>query len=259
MKICAVYNVWADGLDLLKKSIDNILPCVDAVIVVWSQSSNYGVKHDGCFRFVASPSDKKVVFSQYEPDLRLQPHENETRKRNHGLSLAKHLDFDYFVMMDSDEFYEQDSFNIEKDYMIKNPEVAGTVCKTKVYFKSPELTVGFDHTLVPFIHKVTPDLQFKLNCKDYPFTYDNDGAAHIDPTRRLNITKGVEWSNITMHHFSWVRSEYELKIQNSAAKRNLLKSSIYRDLENAKEGVYNEFYRKELQKCENIFNLPVYG
>jgi hypothetical protein len=257
-KICAIYNVWADGLDLLKKSIDNILPCVDAVIVVWSSSSNYGVRNDGCLKFVASPSSPKVIFSQCEPLLNLKVHENETRKRNHGLEIARRLEFDYFIMLDADEFYEQSAFNIEKQYYFDRPEVAGSVCKTKVYFKSPELTVGFDHTLVPFIHKITPVLKFELNNKTYPFTYDKDGHAHIDPTRRLNITTGVEWSNIVMHHFSWVRSDFGMKIQNSAARNNLLKSSINKDLENAKEGVYNEFYRKELKKCENIFNIPVY-
>jgi hypothetical protein len=254
MKLIAIYNVWADGLDLLQKSIDNILPCVDAVLVVWSAHSNYGVQHEGCFRFVAACQDKRIIFSQCEPDQRLQPHDNETRKRNHGLKIAKHLEFTHFIMLDGDEFYEQSAFNIEKEYIKKN-DVAGTVCKTKVYFKEPTLTVGYDHTLVPFIHKLTPSLEFKLNSRTYPFAYDKEGHAHIDPTRRLNITSGVEWSDITMHHYSWVRKDFEMKIQNSAARKNLLKSSIYRDLESAKEGSYNEFYRTELKRAENIFNL----
>jgi hypothetical protein len=113
-----------------------------------------------------------------------------------------------------------------------------------------------DHTLVPFIHKLTPDIKFG-KFQDYPFAYDDKGNAHIDPTRRLNVTRNVYFSEtLTMHHYSWVRSDYNLKINNSSASKNLKKSSIYRDLNEAKEGHYNEFYRSHLTVCDNYFNLP---
>jgi hypothetical protein len=47
-----------------------------------------------------------------------------------------------------------------------------------------------------------------------------------------------------------------LKIQNSSARNNLRKSSIYKDLENAAPEVWNEFYRQTLQECPNYFDLP---
>lgn len=250
MKIVAIYNVWSDGLDLLKPSVENILPVVDEVMIVFSNYSNYG----HYIPFTCLAPQEKISYLNFEPNLNQSPHVNECEKRNYGLRKAKEEGFTHFINMDSDEFYDRDEFRIEK-YRIERQNLAGTVSRTKVYFKSPTLTIGYDHTLVPFIHKITPGLRFDLNNKTYPFAYDDQGHAHIDPTRRLNITEGVEMSTVVMHHYSWLRSDYNLKIENSAARKNLRKSSIYRDLESAAPGVYNEFYRTELQQCENIFNL----
>jgi ribosomal 30S subunit maturation factor RimM len=256
MKLAAIYNCWADGLDLLPYSINNILPVVDGVIVVWSKTSNYGVENESFINFIIkNKHDAKVTFEQLEPEIGNAPHDNEIRKRQHGLDIAKRSGYTHFIMMDSDEFYEQELFDFEKDLFDNNPDLLGLVCRTKVYFKKPTLTIGFDHTLVPFIHKLTPDLKCG-RFPDYPYAYDDQGHAHIDPTRRLNIKSGVGWSVNTMHHYSWVRSDYSLKIENSSASKNLKKSSIYKDLEEAKEGHYNEFYRSHLTQCDNTFNLP---
>ncbi len=58
-----------------------------------------------------------------------------------------------------------------------------------------------------------------------------------------------------MFHASWIRYDFNLKIENSAARKNLKNSSIYNDLAKAGVGVYNEFYRDTIKECENIFNL----
>jgi hypothetical protein len=250
MKIAAIYCVWFDGMDLLPYSVNNILPVVDGVIIIWSNYSNHGEYKP----FTLTPADDKVKMYQCEPAQFGNAHQSEREKRNFGLDKARQLGFTHFIMLDADEFYEQSDFQIEKDYIEKN-NTAGTVCRTQVYFKKPTYFLP-DHTLVPFIHKITPTLRFQHNNKTYPFTYDKDGNAHIDPTRRLNITDGVEWSNITMHHFSWLRSDYNLKIENSVARKNLKASTIYADLQKAAPGVYNDFYRAEIKECENIFNLP---
>lgn len=250
MRLVAIYTVWSDCIDLLKPSVENILPVVDEVIIVFSNYSNYG----HYIPFMCMDPHAQISYVNFEPNLNQSPHVNECEKRNHGLAIAKERGFTHFIGMDADEFYEREPFRIEK-YRIERYNMAGAVCPIKVYFKSPTLTAGFDHTLVPFIHKITPGLKFQLNSREYPFAYDKEGHAHIDPTRRLNISSGVEMSSVIMHHYSWLRSDYNLKIENSAARNNLRKSSIYRDLENAAPGIYNEFYRQELKQCENIFNL----
>jgi hypothetical protein len=255
MKVCAIYNVWADGLDLLPYSIGNIFPVVDGIIVVWSERSNSGNSDLGkCLEYVMKPHNGNINFVQCEPSRVLTSHQNETMKRQRGIDEAKQLGFTHFVLMDCDEFYDKKEFEAEKK-RFDNPSLSGLVCGTQVYFKKPTLTIGFDHTLVPFIHKLSPGLKTG-NFNHYPFTYDDQGNAHIDPTRRLNLTDGVEWSDVIMHHMSWVRKDYNLKIENSSASKNLKKSSIYRDLEGASEGHYNEFYRSHLTKCDNHFNIP---
>lgn len=254
MKLCVIYNVWTDGLDLLPYSIGNISPVVDGIIVVWSESSNSGNKDDRCLQYVMKKHADKVMFVQCEPSLILTPHQNETMKRQRGIDEAKQCGFTHFLLMDCDEFYDKKEFEAEKQ-RIEEQNIAGLVCGTQVYFKKPTLTIGFDHTLVPFIHKLTPGLKTG-SYNEYPYAYDDQGRAHIDPTRRLNMTAGVEWSHVIMHHLSWVRKDYNLKIENSSAAKNIKKSSIYKDLEEACEGHYNEFYRSHLMKCDNLFNIP---
>ena len=114
------------------------------------------------------------------------------------------------------------------------------------------MTVGYDVTLVPFIHKITPDLKFEWNTR-YPYAFEGPRREiRIDPTRQLNITSGVEWSEITMHHMSWIRSDVFKKIRNSTARQNIEKSTIVRDYVNSKAGYYCEFYKAKIESCENL-------
>jgi hypothetical protein len=255
MKICAIYNVW-DDYELLSKSIETILPLVDGVIVVWSQRSNY-------YEYGPSPIFKEPVIGiQLEPFQSFSVTENERTKRNYGLWEAKDRGFTHFIMMDADEFYDPTEFLNEKKRIEEN-DILGLVCRVKCYFKSPTLTIGYDTTLVPFIHKITPGLKFEFN-KKYPFAwttlngvpFTESKQIRIDPTRSMNINSGVEWSDITMHHYSWVRSDIKKKIRNSTARQNIEKSTIVQDYLNACPGYFCEFYGKTLEETPNVFGLP---
>src|SRR5690606_3864418 len=108
-------------------------------------------------------------------------------------------------------------------------------------------------TLVPFIHKVSPRLKYVMNYQGYP------NSSHVDPTRRLNISNGVIRANITMHHYSYVRKNMALKLENSSANfKDTRVDVVYEDLANAKSGYFLKGYQKTLTECENIFNLPIY-
>lgn len=250
MRIAAIFNVWYDCLCLLPHAIENIRPVVDEVIVVWSRKSNRGQVAD-------YELPKECTLIQCEPISNV-PHINETAKRNAGLEAAKAGGFTHFIMCDSDEFYIQTDFLREKK-AIEALNISGTVCRVQTYFKSPTLTIGIDHTLVPFIHKVTPTLKYHLKFAGYPMAYER-GAARIDCTRRLNITRGVQMVDIVMHHYSWVRKDIKLKLENSSATFKAHRSQVvYDDLKNAKPGYFCKGYQRELVSCENIFNLPEYG
>ena len=252
MKLAAIYNVW-DDWDLLQHSVRNISPAVDGVIIVWSRMSNYGEAGEPT---TAVLWGENIITHNHEPDLRLSPRQNETNKRNAGLDVARKYGFTHFITMDADEFYEVYKISQEKERFIENPSLLGLVCPSQVYFRHPTLTIGLDTTLVPFIHKLSPNLRHQYN-RNYPFAWDR-GAIRIDPTRSFNISQGVEWSSVVMHHMSWVRSDYEKKIRNSTARTNIEKSSIRDDLRLAKPGYYCQFYGKTLATVPNTFILPTY-
>lgn len=248
-RLVAIFCVWGDSNDLIDYSLDNILPCVDGVIIVYSHKSNFGNYRE----FFTSIQDEKIVLYNWEPNTSHMPHYNETEKRQFGLEKAKQAGFTHFIFLDHDEFYHDHEF-IEDKKRVYEQNLNGIVHPLKVLFKKPTLWCH-DHTLVPGICRLYPYTKTG-NFHDFPFNRDKDGNAHIDPCRRLNYKDGIEMSEHYMIHASWVRSDYELKIQNSSARNNLRKSSIYKDLHDAAPGVFNHFYRQTLQECPNYFNLP---
>lgn len=239
----AIYCVWDH--ELLRKSVDNIKKYVDEVIIVYSNVSNFG----SVMPFPVEDYHDCVLVN-HEPDLKLSAEINERAKRNTGLEKAKELNHDYFVMMDADEFYN-DEFVKWYDY-IRNKNLDGLVCKSQVYFKLPTLQCD-DTTLVTFIHRVTPGLRFVQN-RMYPFAF-HQGFIRIDPTRTLNIKSGVELIDYKMDHFSWVRKDYSTKVFNSTARENLLRSTIFDDLSKAEPSYYCNFYKQRLRSVENIYQI----
>lgn len=258
MRLAAIYNVWADW-KMLEHSIRNIRPLVDGIVIVGSERSNHGEYFEipypwrddvMLYQWLA---DDDLCLCVFDPNISKQPRENETDKRNYGLQIARDRGYTHFLMMDADEFYEPEPFLKEKEKFL-NPDLMGLVCRCQVYFKSPKLTIGIEQTLVPFIHKITPTIRHEFN-KRYPFAWI-DGQLRIDPTRSLNINSGVEWTDLVMHHYSWVRPDFELKIRNSTARRNLERSTILNDLVLAKEGYFVEFYQRHLQRSSVDFGIP---
>lgn len=246
MKLAAIFNVWSDW-DLLDYSAQSIDPLVDTIIVVASTMSNYG-------EYCEIPERWKDKVYLSEPVLN-HPLHAETNKRNNGLALAKATHCTHFIMMDADEFYDPEQFLKEKQRFIDNPDLAGLVCASQVYIKSPSLTVGLDTTRVPFIHKITPTLKHEFN-RSYPFAWEGR-AIRIDPTRSLNINSGVEWSNIVMDHYSWVRKDIHRKIRNSTAKSNIERTNIAKNFFHLKEGDICELYPgKPLVRVPVKYGLP---
>lgn len=246
MRLVAIFCVW-DDWDLLSHSVKNIEPLVDGVIIVASHKSNYGEKSEIPLEWM-----NKVVI--HEPQAGKLARENETAKRNHGLELAKKAGYTHFLTMDADEFYEPEPFLKAKERF--QPNLKGLVCNCQTYFKSPQLTIGLDTTLVPFIHKLSDNIHHGFN-KAYPFAWV-DGKIRIDPTRSLNIYDGVERIDLVMHHYSWVRKDYKKKIRNSTARANLERSTILNDLVEAKEGGFCEYYQKTLVRASVDFEIPEY-
>lgn len=260
MKLAACYNTWGDW-ELLNISANHIATMVDYVIIINSLTSNYGEsdQHGELAMWGYNRTwPINVIFVQYQPDG-MTVMDRETDKRNYGLGLARYIGCTHYISCDADELYNHDEFLMEKQRFIDDPNLQGLVCASRVYFGSPELTIGLDTTLVPFIHKITPTLKHEFNL-NYPFAWKGRQIL-IDPTRSFNINSGVEMTPIIMEHYSWVRKDmeaYKRKIRNSTARANLERSNILQDLVNAKEGYLCQFYQKHLVRVPNRFNIPVW-
>jgi hypothetical protein len=252
MKICAIISAWADTKSLLSACIENIRPVVDHVIVVYSDNSNHFNFNDSITELVFSKLPCQWV--KLEPEPGRSPHDNETRKRNFGLEMAKVQGFSHFIVMDADEFYMQDEFKAEKERVEKD-NLNGIVCRLKVYIKSPILWCE-DHTLVPSIHRLFKNTTVG-NFKHYPFNIDEQGNSHIDPCRRINCFDRIQMSEMIMYHYSYVREDINLKIDNSSAKLSRSREVIYEDLSNAKPGYRSKLYHRELKESPNYFNLQL--
>lgn len=260
--VAAIYNVY-DGLELLPYSVKNIEPLVEAIVFVYQDKSNYGeFQNTGEDIYdIVSTVKCPVAIISYTPDMSQPAVENERRKREAGLRAAERMGCTHFLDIDCDEFYIKHEFLAEKQRVLSS-NLNGLVCRSKVYFGSPTLTIGTDVTLVPILQKVQGAVH-GIN-KNYPFAWtDMDGVPftpkkriRIDPTRQLSFTSGVEWSEIFMHHFSYVRSDLKLKIRNSSARFNIEKSTVLNDYKNADVGYFCQFYEKTLMKCDNVFGLP---
>lgn len=254
MKTVAIISAWADTKELLPYCVENIRPVVDGVIVVYSEYSNHFNHDDSLCELVFRKLPCQWI--KLEPEIGRSAHDNETRKRNFGLEAAKNQGFTHFIIMDADELYIREEFVAEKQ-QIERFNLNGLVCPLKVYIKSPTLWCE-DHTLVPFIQKLNRHTTIG-NFKQYPFNMDKDGNAHIDPTRRINCFDRIQMSSIYMHHFSYVREDIDMKINNSSARLSRSKDNIYADLDNAKPGYVSKLYHRELKECPNYFNLPEFA
>lgn len=248
-KLIAIVNLW-DGGEFLPFLIPNLQKQVDEIVVVWSRMSNFG----NVIQNELTPYER-VTYVNCEPLKWQRPHQNEAQKRNHGLKAALEMGATHVLMCDVDEFYETEAFNTEKD-RIYSSGLNGFVCGLQCYFGSPTLTIGSEPTRVPFIVKADGRTRFG-HFKDFPFAYERNGVPRIDPTRRLNITKGIEWSDITMHHYSWVRKDIKLKIENSSARENIKRSSVLEDYQNANPGYLCRYYGKVLKEAPNLFGIKL--
>lgn len=247
-RLAAIYNVWFDGTEILPYSIRSIADVVDEVIIIYSNTSNHGLTLN-CLDQI----DGLGSLVNWEPNLNKTPHQNEIDKRNYGLNVARALHYTHFIMLDCDECYDSEELKRDRDSLFNSEHMNGFVHPLKVYL-TPTLCCD-DHTLVPGIHKLKPECKFQWASSSYPFAYDEQRHAHIDPTRRLTYTSGIMMSGTPMHHFSHVRKSLKLKIENSSARDNLRKSSILEDVQNAKPGYYSKFYRQTLTEVPNKFGI----
>lgn len=239
-KLVAVMNYW-DGGELLPYSLAQWKKLGVDVIIVYSDFSNYWQYQDNTT--FLKQFDAHLIHC--EPVKGLQPGDNERMKRNRGLQVARLMGYEYMITCDIDELYE----SVDVDLTVNH------VCRSVVYFKSPTLSIGVDRTLVPFVHRITPELRYQFNTK-YPFALNDRRHLQIDPTRTFNIESGVVMSDILCHHYSYVRESIAKKVNNSSARANIRQDVLRQDLIMAKDGYFCKYYERELHTVPNKFGIP---
>lgn len=241
-KLATIYNVF-DGVELLIPSMNSVKSRTDLFIIVWQRISNFGedIGFDLPDHIKGFPDN--TIFVEYTPP-NLSGAPNESAKRNIGIERAKTEGCTHFLLMDCDEFYRTFDYAVD-EYLQSGAD--GSVAKIITYFQKPTLRLKqFDNYYVPFIHRLNENT--KTGAKTYPF--------YVDPTRRIN-TANVILITDSMHHFSYVRKDINIKIRNSSARKNIMKSKLLDDYLNPKvgPGYFVQDFHQTLIEVEDYFNL----
>lgn len=243
MKLASIINLW-DGEELLVGSMRSVKDGIDLFIIVYQEISNFGELYNPLLNLPVEEMDKEfqIVWLKYDP-LVVHGMQNEIRKRNMGINVARNLGCTHFLHMDCDEYYLPGEFVWAKNYFIKMGAL-GSVVDLYTYFKSAELRQeNPDSYFVPFIHAIADNTI--AGAPNYPF--------YVDPTRKINCPNVIQIP-ITMQHYSWVRRDIERKARNSSARKNIEKSSLMSDWKTAQEGSVVNGGNK-LRKVEDYFGI----
>jgi hypothetical protein len=218
MKLSATINFF-NSEELIKDVVLNIRPLVDHLSVVYQEYSNCNEKiTDEAKQLLNELISQRLVDDVvcYQPDFNIIPSLNEFNKRKIGLELARSINASHFLLMDSDEFYDQEQF-INAKRLIEIEDITYSCVHSYFYLRRPIYRSKFiDTTNVCFIVKITPELEFKYN-QNFPIDY-------VDPTRRLINESGTfklfDKDTIVMHHMNFVRKNFNSKLKNTSSGAN---------------------------------------
>lgn len=254
MKLAAIYNVF-DGVELLKGSMKCLHGHVDHFIIVVQNVSNYGEHFNGFDDLDLDEfkiNDSTVMIVRFTPEIHASEPgmKNETLKRNIGIDMARTLGCTHFMHVDCDEYYQ--NFDMMKEEFIQSGCDA-SVCQILTYFSKPIFRFELpDNYFVPFIH----ELKSHTYAGFVPYKY------YVDPTRRISGADKIHMMSHMMHHFSYVRKDISMKVRNSSARSNILKSNLLeqywsKELQQDPEGYFVDGFNQKITVVENIFGIDV--
>lgn len=207
------YSVY-DSEELLEKSLRSIRKQADYINVVYQTKSWYKEPCSKNLVDVLNHCKKLGLIDElieYKPDFHLSAGKQELKKRNLGLKYAKMAHCDYFMPMDTDEFYfDTEIEKIKREICIKN--ITNSFCLQKIY-KSP--TEQFVHI---------PKNAVTLFCKINVFSKmkpDKNNIILVDPTRQIHRIFNKKYQvflDIYMHHYSHLRKDLSKKLRNSSGR-----------------------------------------
>lgn len=215
MKVIAMYSIF-NGLELLEKSIKQIEPFVDKVILCYQHQSNNGLPmSQKDLDILNSANIQQYDLLCFEPKEHLNAKANERLKYQLRLDYAKKYGFTHYITLACDHYYETEQLKKAFEIYNANPvDVTATWMYT--YYKKPEwqLTPIEDYVM-PFICKIYPSTEVTPN-DNYPFK--TDPSVRIKPADSFYLYGQDE---LMLHHYSMVRGDILGKFKNSAARVNI--------------------------------------
>lgn len=250
MKLAFCYTVF--GTELLKESIKQIYDHVDSVIICWQRVSNNGIEDSELIKSLQLLKGKKIWLSEYVPNLNYITKENERRKHQHMINVARGIGATHFVMAATDHFYEPVQFEYGKQ---KASDYDVTFTEMFTYYKHPtwQLTPVEDYYM-PFICRLGPDTRIEHTTK-YPLRVDP--SVRVAPFDKWHLFSQNE---VMLHHFSMVRQDLKAKFVNAASPKwtpGLMEGYIneYENYNLDKNPGVSYFKGRKIKQVENLFGL----
>jgi len=227
MKLGIFYTVF-NGIELLKKSLEQIYNEVDEVLIVWQSTSNRGCIDKGVYNKIIAElkiyaPTFKIHLQEFVPNLTIDTKTNELNKHNLALKKLKEYGCTHFVASAVDHFYKESEFKTAKA-IAKRFDL--TLTSMFTYYKYPTWQITpIEDYYMPFICKLSQATQYQKGGWGLPYK--------VDPSLRINTyqkTYLFSESEIMMHHFSMIRNDIENKFNNAAASSRWGdKAKIYLD------------------------------
>ena len=211
MKWGVSYSVF-DGEELLEASIRSIRNSVDYINVVYQLKSWYGEPaSENLYLLLQKLKADGLIdeIIEYCPNTTLNAGIQEKIKRNMGLKAALNAKIDYFMTMDTDEFYFLDELEQAKNDIISK-NIDYSYCSIVNYGMVPtERSLKPTRTSVSFFSKVNYFSRLGKNKKI---------ICLADPTRQFKFIFGKQYflSGINMHHMSFIRKDLQKKFNSSS-------------------------------------------
>lgn len=255
-KLGISYSVW-DGEELLEQSIRQIRPVADYINVVWQRVSWHGNMCNDDLEHTLSRLKAKGLIDElifFQPDLNLNPTQNEINKRNVGLRAAQKTGCTHFMTMDTDEFYETEKFRAAYNDIIDR-NLSHTVCNIVAYVTPTLRYRDYETFFVPFIHRIDKNERFTFDA------FHNEVPCLCDPTRKIRLKKTSRFcflGNIVMHHMTHVRKNIVKKVENSSTNQYAQQSCALKERYLLDSATISERVKSgECVQVPNQFNIKV--
>lgn len=225
INICAAYNFF-NGEEHLEKSVLSIRESVDEICVVSQMRSNDGdeISEDALDLLGDLKKEKLIDEVIWTEPASGTPKEKELEKRRIGMEWARSERCNYFLTVDSDEFYRSAEFSYAKELILER-KLKTTSVSTFFHVKSP-IFRGLDITNVSFISKLDHFSNFSTSRYYVPF---------VDSSRRLKTWPSkhyhFETEEVSMYHMNFVRRNFESKFKNTSTMDKEFLSDVRKRIE----------------------------